>query len=356
MREKVTFDNSLTPFMDSLNEKVESYFRQKNIIKTGDWRLFSKTAIILPLHIVFYLLMIKLDYHPVFNWIASLLLGGTSALIGFNIMHDGSHGGYSGNKFLNLLMAYSMNLLGAEAYFWKTKHNVLHHTYTNIDGMDDDIAKHPLFRFCEQQEKKPFHRLQHFYWILFYPFTSIFWVYFTDFQKYFTGKIIDNYRYPKMNFWQHVVFWITKIVYTYIFIVLPIQALGVLPAIVCFVTMHFVLSIVLIIVFQLAHVVEGPSFASKEEKVIEKEWAIHQVETTANFATDNKIINWIVGGLNFQVEHHLFPKISHVHYPAISKFVQQTCSEFNVPYHNFNTFRSAVVSHVKHLQYLGVTA
>ncbi len=342
--------------MDSLNRKVNQYFRENNITKTGDWRLFSKTIIILPVHVLLFVLMLKLDLHPVFNWLSAALLGFTSALIGFNIMHDGSHGGYSGNKFLNLLMAHSMNLLGAEAYFWKTKHNVLHHTYTNVDGLDDDIAKHPMFRFCQQQKKKRMHRFQHLYWTVLYPFTSIFWLFFTDFQKYFTGNIIENYKYPKMNFTQHLIFWITKIGYMLLFLVLPVYVMGVIPALVCFLTMHFVLSLVLIVVFQLAHVVEGPSFTSKEQEKIDKEWAVYQVETTANFATDNKIINWIVGGLNFQVEHHLFPKISHVHYPAISKLVEQTCKEFGIAYHNFPTFTSAVSSHVKHLKYLGTAS
>jgi linoleoyl-CoA desaturase len=112
------------------------------------------------------------------------------------------------------------------------------------------------------------------------------------------------------------------------------------------------------IVFQLAHVVEDLNFPepNPETKKIDNEWAIHQIETTANFATKSKLVSWYVGGLNFQVEHHLFPKISHIHYPQINQFVRETCEQFNLNYIEFPTMLGAVKSHLSHLKQIGVAA
>ena len=354
MSQKVTFDNSKTPFMDVLSEKVNNYFKENKIDKTGNWKLYSKSLIIIPIHITLYILMVSLHIHLAVNVLFALMLALTSALIGFNVMHDGSHGGYSKNKTLNLFMAYTANLIGAEAHFWRTKHNVLHHTYTNIVGMDDDIEKHPLFRFCENQERKPMHKFQYIYWVFLYPFSTINWIYYEDFKKYFSGTIIGDYRFPKMKFSEHIAFWITKLLTVYLFIVLPIQSLGVAYGLICFLCMNFLLSYIIDIVFQLAHVVEGTHFANKSDGKVYKEWAIHQVETTADFATKSKLVSWLVGGLNFQVEHHLFPKISHVHYPEINKFVRETCSQFDVTYIENPTFYAAFKSHIVHLKKLGI--
>jgi len=340
--------------MDALSEKVNHYFKVNKMAKTGNWKLYSKSMVIVPLHILFYILMVSLHIHPVVNVTCAILLGITSGLIGFNVMHDGSHGGYSSNKTVNLIMAYSADLVGVEAHFWRTKHNVLHHTYTNIVGMDDDIEKHPLFRFCENQERKPFHKYQFIYWIFLYPLSTIAWVYYEDFKKYFKGTIIGDYKYPKMKLAEHIAFWVTKLLNVLLFIIIPVYTLGWGYAALCFLSMHFVLSYMINIVFQLAHVAEGTHFADKEDGKVYKEWAIHQVETTADFATKSKLVSWLVGGLNFQVEHHLFPKISHVHYPDINKFVRETCVQFNVKYIENPTFYSAFKSHVTHLRKLGV--
>lgn len=353
MSNKVSFNNSKTPFMTALNEKVNAYFNDKDIKKTGNWSLYSKTLIIAVAHVLLFILMVTFQPNFWINFMAAVGLGITSALIGFNIMHDGSHGGYSTNKLLNLFMAYSANLVGVEAHFWRTKHNVLHHTYTNVTGIDADIEKHPLFRFCELQEWKPFHRYQFIYWIVLYPFATIEWIYHGDFKKYFSGFIIDGFQYPKMSTNQHIIFWITKIMNPILFIALPIYTLGIWHGLICFFSMHFVLSYVLNIVFQLAHVVTGTGFAQQSDGKIEKEWAIHQVETTADFATQSKVLTWLLGGLNFQVEHHLYPKISHVHYPIINQFVKETCAQFNVRYIENKTFLGAFWSHIMYLKKLG---
>jgi linoleoyl-CoA desaturase len=118
---------------------------------------------------------------------------------------------------------------------------------------------------------------------------------------------------------------------------------------------NITMGLTLSLVFQLAHVVEKTEFEVAEEKpkVIDTEWAIHELRTTANFAPGNKIVSWFVGGLNFQVEHHLFPRVSHVHYAALSKIVKEHCDQFGIPYHTYPKMRQAVASHIRVMKALG---
>lgn len=351
---KVTFNNRNSVFFSELKVKVEDYFTTTGQKKTGDWRLFHKTLVLVPLALFLYISLLVFNMPLLAVIGVSALLGLTKASIGFNVMHDACHGSYSTKKWVNNLMGLSLNAMGGTAFIWKQKHNVIHHTYTNVDGLDDDIAKSPLIRQCHTQKWVPMHRVQHIYLPLVYAITSFAWTFIMDFTKYFSGKV---YRTPlqKMSVKEHFIFWLSKALNIFFYIALPVMLKGWAFWAVYYVSMHVVLGIMLALVFQLAHVVEETEFevSSTEPKVIENEWAIHQIKTTANFATDNKLINWYVGGLNFQVEHHLFPRISHVHYPAISKIVQEVCSNHNIAYHNNPTMWGAIASHFRFMKELG---
>jgi linoleoyl-CoA desaturase len=272
-------------------------------------------------------------------------------------MHDANHGSYSTRAWLNDLLGLSMNAMGASAYFWKQKHNILHHTYTNIDGLDDDIAKSPVIRQCASQRWVPAHRVQHLYLLPIYALSTIFWVFIMDFAKYFTRRIYTTAAW-KMTFKNHIIFWATKILYISFYMIIPAMVWGIGPWLLGFFLMNAAMGLTLSLVFQLAHVVEITEFenvALDETKHIETAWAEHELKTTANFAMNNKVVSWFVGGLNFQIEHHLFPRVSHVHYPAISKIVMAKCKEFNLPYNKYDTMMEAVVSHFRTMKSLGKT-
>jgi linoleoyl-CoA desaturase len=352
---KLTFSNHNNEFFISLKKSVDEYFEKNKLKKTGDWRLFSKTIILILTAVCLYslLIFVKMD-----GWVALLLtglLGYNLACIGFSIMHDANHGSYCTKPWLNDLLGLSMNFMGASSYFWKQKHNILHHTYTNVDGLDDDIAKSPIIRQCESQKWVPAHKVQHIYLLPIYSLSTIFWVFIMDFTKYFTHKIYTTEAW-KMSLKNHVIFWATKILYLVFYGIVPIMVWGFLPWLAGFFMLHAFMGLTLSLVFQLAHVVENTEFeniALDETKHIETAWAEHQIRTTSNFAMNNKVISWFVGGLNFQVEHHLFPKISHIHYPAISKIVEQKCKEFNLPYNYYPTLFGAVASHFRVMKWLG---
>lgn len=237
---------------------------------------------------------------------------------------------------------------------WNNKHNIIHHTYTNIDGVDDDIEIKPMLRMCETQKKYKIHRFQHIYVWFLYTLLLVIWVFATDYTKYFRQKV-GSVPIKKFSKFDHFAFWTAKVFYYLMMIALPIYMVGFLPWLVGFLVMAMFAGLVLSVVFQLAHTIEETAFpvASIATNDIENEWAIHQIETTANFATKNKLISWLVGGLNFQIEHHLFPKISHIHYPEISKIIKKTCAEFNVKYIEHIKMRHALWSHATYLRRMG---
>jgi linoleoyl-CoA desaturase len=213
-------------------------------------------------------------------------------------------------------------------------------------------------RVHEGQPKHWFHRFQHIYSLLLYGLTYLFWIFYNDLKKYFTGKIADNTQMKPMSVKEHIIFWVTKVTYVAVFLVLPMFFAGVVPTLVGYGVMVFVTGVFIAVVFQLAHVVEHTDFVHPETDGthIEAEWAVHQVATTVNFATHNKVWNWLFGGLNFQVEHHLFPRISHVHYPEINKRLKEVCAEFGIQYREYPTMRSALWSHLLHLRQVGMAA
>jgi linoleoyl-CoA desaturase len=350
---KVTFNNKDSVFFDALKTKVEQYFIENNIRTTGNLNLYIKTFTLIPAALAIYLLLLFVHLNPVVALLFCALLGFTCSSIGFNVMHDACHGSYSSKRWVNNLLGLSINCLGGNAFIWKFKHNLIHHTYTNIDGIDDDIRKVPVIRQCESQKKLKFHRYQHLYSVLVYALSSFLWVFFLDFVKYFKRKVIDIPM-NNLNAREHVIFWSSKLLYIVFYVAIPVYFVGLIPWLVGFSVLHLVEGFTLAMVFQLAHVVEDTHFIDANHHVqkINQEWAIHQVSTTADFATGNKIISWFAGGLNFQVEHHLFPKISHIHYPAISRFVKECCDEYEIQYIHYPTLLAAVASHFRFMKHL----
>ena len=343
-----------TNFHKELKSRVNNYFIENNKKSTGNFSLHFKAILFWVLYIAIYIHVVFFTPSALLALFECLLLGGITAGIGFNVMHDGGHGSFSESPFWNKIAAFSVNGLGASAIMWNNKHNIIHHTYTNIAGVDDDIEIKPMLRMCESQKKYKIHRFQHIYVWLLYTQLLIIWVFATDYTKYFRKKV-GSVPIKKMSRFDHFAFWTAKVGYYFMMIALPIYMVGFLPWLAGFAVLAMFAGLVLSIVFQLAHTVEETAFPvpAADTNDIENEWAIHQIETTANFATKNKLISWLVGGLNFQIEHHLFPKISHIHYPAISKIIKDTCNEFGVKYIEYRKMRHALFSHATYLRRMG---
>lgn len=344
-----------SPFYQTLKGRIETHFRTHNLAKTGNAALRLKAMILCGAALLNYAVLLMLSVPVVVQLLLCALLGLILAGIGFAIMHDACHYSFSSSKKVNDLVVLSLNALGGNAFLFRQKHQ-LHHSYTNIDGLDDDIAKSPLLRQCDVQVWKPMHRYQHWYVLLLYPFSGIFWITVFDFTKYFKGQI-SGMPLRRMDRTEHLLFWVSKLFYFFVYVGLPIYLLGVNQWLVGYLVMNMVMGLTLALVFQLGHVVEHTQFyqAKEEGGMLPVHWAEHEVQASANFAISNKLVTWYTGGLNYQIEHHLFPRISHVHYPAISKLVQQTCHEYGLPYFSYPSFTSAVRSHFRLLRTLGNT-
>ncbi len=348
------FAHSAQSFHAELKRRISQYFEEKGASTTGNLTLYTKAIILLVAFITVY---IHLVFFTPAVWLAlveCVVLGGIVAAIGFNVMHDGAHGSFSKHKWVNVMAAFSLNLLGGSSFMWNIKHNVIHHAYTNVDGLDDDIDIQPWMRMSSTQKKYRLHKYQHLYFWFLYSLLYIMWIFVLDYSKYFSSRI-GSMPLKKMSTWDHINFWAFKALNLFLYVGLPIYMLGFVDWLIGFIIFTTFAGFVLSIVFQLAHTVEHTSFPMPDEKSgkMEDEWAIHQLKTTANFATNNRLVCWLVGGLNFQIEHHLFPKISHVHYPAISKIIRKACEEYGVPYIEYAKTRYAIASHVSFLKQMG---
>lgn len=344
-------------FFRTLNKRVNDYFKENGIKKTGNWKLYLKSALMFSLFFAPYFLILTMGLPNWANLLLTMLMGVGMAGVGMNVMHDGNHGTFSSKKWVNKLMGGSIYILAGNVYNWQVQHNVLHHTYTNIQDHDEDLEAGRILRFSPHAKWHRFHRFQHYYSIFLYGLLTFNWAITTDFaQMYrYTKRKLSYGKFPNpvIN-WSVLV--ITKLIYATVWIVVPMLVLDIAwwKVLLGFFVMHYVAGVILSVVFQLAHVVDHAEMPlPQEDGTMEDSWAIHQLRTTVNFGTRNRIVNWFTGGLNHQVEHHIFPNISHIHYTKIAKIVKQTAREFNLPYNEYKTTRKAIISHFRHLKELG---
>lgn len=312
----------------------------------------------LSLYLSPYFLLMTLNIPAWAQLLLAIVMGIGMAGVGMNVMHDANHGSYSSKNWINKIMGGSMYILSGNVYNWQVQHNVLHHTYTNIHGHDEDIDAGNIIRFTKHDKWRRFHRFQHLYGIFLYGLLTVNWILVADFKqtKRYLAKKLAYGKLPKpVSQWSILV--ITKILYLGTWVVIPILFFDIAwwKVLIGFFAMHYTAGLILSVVFQLAHVVEDTEMPLPDPSgTMKNTWAIHQLFTTVNFSTKNKLINWFTGGLNHQVEHHIFPNISHVHYNKISKIVKNTAKEFNLPYNEYKTTRKAVIAHFRYLKQMGL--
>ncbi|HBY70062.1 MAG: acyl-CoA desaturase [Flavobacteriaceae bacterium] len=345
-------------FFRTLNKRVNSYFKENNIQRTGNWKLHIKAIVMFSLYLTPYFLLLTLDFPTWAQILFTIVMGVGMAGVGMNVMHDANHGSYSSKKWINKLMGGSMYILAGNVYNWQVQHNVLHHTYTNIHGHDEDMEAGRIIRFSKHAKWHRFHKFQQYYSVFLYGLLTFNWALTTDFKqtKRYLSKKLSYGKLPKpITQWSLLI--VTKLIYMAVWIVIPILFFNIAwwKILIGFFIMHYVAGLILSIVFQLAHIVEDTDMPLPDKTGnMKNTWAIHQLFTTVNFSTKNKIVNWFTGGLNHQVEHHIFPNISHVHYSKISGIVRETALEFNLPYHEYKTTRSAIIAHFKYLKQMGL--
>ncbi|MFN8258120.1 MAG: acyl-CoA desaturase [Bacteroidales bacterium] len=356
---KIKFAAQNNPgFINELREKVKDYFETHQISKFGNTDIILKSVFMISLYLVPYFLMISGLVNSIPGiYLCWIMMGFGMAGVGMGLMHDANHGTFSKSKMINSLISKSLYILGGYPPNWRYQHNTLHHSYTNIEGYDEDISSISLLRLSPHQPKFKIHKYQVWYAWIFYGLMTLSWATTKDFMQIHRYRkagnaFVGSKSFTRMYF--EMVF--GKLLYYIIFLVIPLLVLSIswYWVLLAFLVMHFICGLILGIIFQTAHVVTETDFPLPDENGnIENNWAIHQLSTTSDYSPKSRVFSWLIGGLNFQVEHHLFPNISHVHYRKLSTFVKETARKYGLTYKVQQTFFIALMNHARMLKLLG---
>jgi linoleoyl-CoA desaturase len=346
--------NENREFQITLRRRIDEFFQSTGRNKRDCWQMYLKTAIILTLSTVVYVLLV---FFANTIWTGLLLaagLGLTTALIGFNIQHDAGHRAYSNRPWVNKLMALTMDMIGGSSHVWHTKHGVVHHTYVNITGWDNDIDLGILGRLSPHQKRRRFHRWQHLYLWPLYGLVAVKWQLVEDFHTVISGHQ-GRFLFPRPRGGDLVAFILGKTLFFSIAFGVPMLFHPWWVVLFYYAVAAIFLGVMMGVVFQIPHCNEAAAFPLpiRGTNLLEKPWAVHQAEATLDFARKNPILTYFLGGLNFHMEHHLFPMICHINYPAMSKIVEQTCKEFGVSYRAHPSFLKGVAAHYQWLKKMG---
>ena len=341
-------------FQVELQRRVDEYFRSTGLRKRDCWQMYLKTALVLACFVTCYALLVLVAQTLWQGLLLAVLLGLCMAAVGFDVQHDGGHQAYSERRWVNQVMAMTMDMIGGSSYVWRWKHAIIHHRYVNITGYDTDIDLGILGRLSPHRKRLAFHRWQHWYLWPLYGFLAVKWHFVDDFRDVLAGHL-GPHRIPRPKGWDLVVFVGGKAVFfTWAFVVpLLVHPLGVV--LFYYVVAAGVMGMVMSLIFQLPHCVEEADFPLPREDtgLMETPWAVHQVQVTLDFARRNRLETWLLGGLNYHKEHHLFPLICHVHYPAIARLVEETCRDFGISFKEHRSFAAGLASHYRWLRTMG---
>jgi linoleoyl-CoA desaturase len=343
-------------FAATLRKNVNAYFKEKNLSQKGNWKMILKAGVMLFLYIAPFVVMLTVSMPGWMIFPLAAIMGIGMAGTGMSVMHDAVHGSSSKRNWVNKLLGSSMYAMGSHVFTWKVQHNVMHHTFTNVEGYDEDIEPRGVIRLSKHSPLKKIHRFQHFYAFFLYSLMTMSKMVKEFFQLYEynkTGITRQQNAKPRVEYAKLI---LSKSLYLFAMFGLPLifSSFSWWLILLGFLVVHGVAAIIMSVIFQMAHVVEGAEQPlPNEEGQLDNEWAIHQLQTTSNFARNNRVLGWFIGGLNFQIEHHLFPNICHIHYRKISHIVERTAVEFGLNYNLKPSFIGAVGSHLRTLKQLG---
>jgi len=338
-------------FATVVKKRVDAYFAEKRISRHANWVMYGKAALHLIVFAALYAAILSEQFSKPAMILMAMVIGILHGWVGVNVTHDALHGAFSSSSKVNKIVGYLFDFCGLSSYVWRDSHNFHHHIYTNVPGIDHDIEQNIFLRFSPTDKHYWFHRYQHYYWPLFYCLTGVNWIFFSDYKWFFaesakrqmpTNEIVAFFFFKALNFT--------------LFFVIPMLVMT-LPwwqIVIGYAALQLAGGFFVALIFQLAHMVEGLEYPEPNtEGLMEHQWAVHEMLTTCNFGTQNGFLNYFCGGLNFQVEHHLFPYVCHVHYSKISPIVKLTALQFGLPYNENPSLMAAIKSHVRHLKKLG---
>ena len=343
---------------NEISSKVKNYFKENGLYKQGRFKdIWFTNLLYLVIAYGSFALILNNQFNVFVMWFLSFTMGLGLSGVGLCIMHEANHGAYNKKKFINYLAGSIINIMGSHRYLWQLRHNGLHHVYTNMFDYDYDMARTFLIRHSRDWERKWYHRYQHIYALLIYFNYTLIWILVYDWIHLveFYGKVgtKKNKAIP-IHVIISIFFW--KMVHLYLMIVLPYMVLDLAlwQVLIGFVTMHWTLSAIIGVTFQVNHTIEGTvNIEADAQGVIQESWAKQMVKTSFNFSTKNKAVTYFLGGLNFQIEHHLFPKMSYSHFFAIKPMVKEVLEKHGYTYNDCGSWLNAILMHLKYLKRLG---
>lgn len=346
-------------FYDALKRNIDEFFTQNDIPVHGSSKIVWKTLAMLALFFVPNILIITGvgSVSPFLFYALWFMMGLGMIGIGCSVHHDSNHGSYSDNKVVNTIIGDLVNVVGGYDVTWRIQHNILHHTYTNIEGLDEDLDTGGMMRFSPHSKKVYIHKFQHIYGWFLYCLLTLQWVTYKDYRLLIVYNRKGLLRKEKISLRKAILeLTVYKLIYITYILVLPILFSGMSwqAVVIGFILLHFTAGFGLSVIFQLAHVMEDSEFPKpSDDRKMENSWAVHQLLNTCNFSRNSRIMNWFIGGLNYQIEHHLFPHISHVHYSRIAGIVKKTALAHGLPYYEYSNFMVALREHGRMLKKMG---
>ena len=337
-------------FSKTLRNEVMSYFARFEQSPKGNFWLQVKPIIFLTLMGISYFALVfhTQNFGIGFLWCLVMIfaMGG----IGFGFAHDSCHGSFSQSRFWNRVTGCGYDLMGASSYIWRWKHNVLHHGSPNHLEHDPDVQTAPFLRIAGEQPRRSFNRYQHIYFPFLYFFILFRWQLWQDFATYFKGELLGK-KFKRPRGIDFFVFWGAKSFVFFFAFIYPSFFVPFSHFLLAYAVVMGGLGIFLGTLIQMAHCTEGVSFESQRaEGILSQEEQVHR---SSNFCPGNWFLTWYSGGLNFQIEHHLFPGIASVHYPKLSGIVREHCAKFGVRYQSYETAAEALSAHINHLKKMG---
>lgn len=341
-------------FHEALRKAGDGYFERTGLARTGGKRSVAKALVFFAWAAASYgaLMFAPLSW-PLAIPVA-ISLGLAMAGIGFSVMHDGNHGASSSSRRVNRLLGFSLDLLGGSSYLWSVKHNTLHHTHTNVEHSDPDLNGQPLLRLSPAQPRRALHKYQQYYaWVL-YALMPLKWHLIDDFECFVRGTI-HGHAFVRPKGLERWLFFGGKAVFFAGSLVVPMFFHPVATVLAFHLLVSMTLGITLGVFFQIAHSVEEVDFVEvpAEHPVLGYEWSRLQIRTTVDFCRDSKFLTWYLGGLNFQVVHHLYPRVHHRHYRPLSENLGALCAEHGEQYRVHPTLGAALRSHFRWLKRMG---
>jgi linoleoyl-CoA desaturase len=336
-----------------LRRRVAAALRDAGRTPLGDWRIWSDVVVVTAWVFGSYLVLLLVPLSAPLVALVVLSFGVALTASLTHVVHASMHGAVARTRRVNLLVAQLFAPWGVSWHWWTVKHNSGHHGYLNIDGFDPDLDQGALMRWTESQPWHPWHRYQHVYAWALYPFLTLRYVVAADVGFLFTGKFKGR-RIEAPSVRRTTLLLLDKLGPLMLLLVPALLLHPTLQVLGIAVAVLLVNGMTTVLVFLSTHYTEEAANAVPDaDGHIDEEWAACVARATTSLAVRNRTLRWYLAGQDRHLEHHLFPRVAHVHYPVIKGVVRDWCTEHELPYHERPSLLDAWRSHQRRMRVLG---